>query len=179
MEHGRAPAAPVAGRPGGGGQCRGVPGKARRMGQSLEIPEASGGTVLRPMQPLLPPGQIVFEATLSGQPALGPIALDDVEYLAGQHCWRPASSQGEPCPVSQHCSSSGAPAGSAAHGPHGCQWPCFWPERPGQSPRPGPAPSSPSPSSSSLRFIDLLRERTCSCKSRHVGGGAKGENLSS
>ncbi|XP_045659728.1 apical endosomal glycoprotein isoform X2 [Ursus americanus] len=39
--------------------------------------------------------QIVFEATLSGQPALGPIALDDVEYLAGQHCWRPASSQGD------------------------------------------------------------------------------------
>ncbi|XP_030877282.1 apical endosomal glycoprotein isoform X2 [Leptonychotes weddellii] len=39
--------------------------------------------------------QIVFEATLSGQPALGPIALDDVEYLAGQHCWPPASSQGE------------------------------------------------------------------------------------
>ncbi|XP_034506237.1 apical endosomal glycoprotein-like [Ailuropoda melanoleuca] len=47
------------------------------------------------MQPLLPPGQIVFEATLSGQPALGPIALDDVEYLAGQHCRLPASSQGD------------------------------------------------------------------------------------
>nr|XP_040142599.1 apical endosomal glycoprotein isoform X5 [Ictidomys tridecemlineatus] len=38
--------------------------------------------------------QIVFEATLGGQPALGPIALDDVEYLAGQHCQRPALSQG-------------------------------------------------------------------------------------
>ncbi|GAB1286077.1 Apical endosomal glycoprotein [Apodemus speciosus] len=39
--------------------------------------------------------QIVFEATLGGQPALGPIALDDVEYLAGQHCKQPAPSQGE------------------------------------------------------------------------------------
>ncbi|XP_058158727.1 apical endosomal glycoprotein isoform X2 [Dasypus novemcinctus] len=39
--------------------------------------------------------QIVFEATLGGQPALGPIALDDVEYLPGQHCPRPATSQGE------------------------------------------------------------------------------------
>ncbi|XP_038192403.1 apical endosomal glycoprotein isoform X2 [Arvicola amphibius] len=39
--------------------------------------------------------QIVFEATLGGQPALGPIALDDVEYLAGQHCQQPARSQGE------------------------------------------------------------------------------------
>ncbi|KAF3820900.1 hypothetical protein GH733_011053 [Mirounga leonina] len=39
--------------------------------------------------------QIVFEATVSGQPALGPIALDDVEYLAGQRCWPPASSPGE------------------------------------------------------------------------------------
>ncbi|KAM7316659.1 hypothetical protein ACRRTK_024390 [Alexandromys fortis] len=39
--------------------------------------------------------QIVFEATLGGQPALGPIALDDVEYLAGQHCQQPAPSQGE------------------------------------------------------------------------------------
>ncbi|XP_022357108.1 LOW QUALITY PROTEIN: apical endosomal glycoprotein [Enhydra lutris kenyoni] len=39
--------------------------------------------------------QIVFEATLSGQPALGPIALDDVEYLAGQPCQRPTSSQGD------------------------------------------------------------------------------------
>ncbi|XP_048669262.1 apical endosomal glycoprotein [Marmota marmota marmota] len=38
--------------------------------------------------------QIVFEATLGGQPALGPIALDDVEYLAGQHCQQPALSQG-------------------------------------------------------------------------------------
>nr|XP_021506776.1 apical endosomal glycoprotein [Meriones unguiculatus] len=39
--------------------------------------------------------QIVFEATLGSQPALGPIALDDVEYLAGQHCKQPALSQGE------------------------------------------------------------------------------------
>lgn len=39
--------------------------------------------------------QIVFEATLGGQPALGPIALDDVEYLAGQHCQQPAPSQGD------------------------------------------------------------------------------------
>ncbi|XP_047380807.1 apical endosomal glycoprotein isoform X3 [Sciurus carolinensis] len=39
--------------------------------------------------------QIVFEATLGGQPALGPIALDDVEYQAGQHCQQPASSQGD------------------------------------------------------------------------------------
>ncbi|KAF5923749.1 hypothetical protein HPG69_014205, partial [Diceros bicornis minor] len=38
--------------------------------------------------------QIVFEATLGGQPALGPIALDDIEYLAGQHCQLPAPSQG-------------------------------------------------------------------------------------
>lgn len=41
------------------------------------------------------PHQIVFEATLGGQPALGPIALDDVEYLAGQHCQQPAPSQGK------------------------------------------------------------------------------------
>ncbi|XP_055206168.2 apical endosomal glycoprotein isoform X14 [Gorilla gorilla gorilla] len=38
--------------------------------------------------------QIVFEATLGGQPALGPIALDDVEYLAGQCCQQPAPSPG-------------------------------------------------------------------------------------
>ncbi|KAG8518661.1 Apical endosomal glycoprotein [Galemys pyrenaicus] len=38
--------------------------------------------------------QIVFEATLGGQPALGPIALDDVEYLDGQPCQLPAPSQG-------------------------------------------------------------------------------------
>ncbi|XP_003794870.1 apical endosomal glycoprotein [Otolemur garnettii] len=38
--------------------------------------------------------QIVFEATLSGQPALGPIALDDVEYQAGHHCQVPTPSQG-------------------------------------------------------------------------------------
>lgn len=39
--------------------------------------------------------QIVFEATLGGQPALGPIALDDVEYLAGQQCQLPAPSHGD------------------------------------------------------------------------------------
>ncbi|XP_032117660.1 apical endosomal glycoprotein isoform X6 [Sapajus apella] len=46
--------------------------------------------------------QIVFEATLGGQPALGPIGLDDVEYLAGQHCQEPAPSPGDtamPVPV--------------------------------------------------------------------------------
>ncbi|KAF6327655.1 MAM domain containing 4 [Rhinolophus ferrumequinum] len=39
--------------------------------------------------------QIVFEATLGGQPSLGPIALDDIEYLAGQRCQLPAPSQGD------------------------------------------------------------------------------------
>uniref|UniRef100_A0A673VFY0 MAM domain containing 4 n=1 Tax=Suricata suricatta TaxID=37032 RepID=A0A673VFY0_SURSU len=39
--------------------------------------------------------QIVFEATLSGQPAMGPIALDDVEYLDGQHCQPPAPGPGD------------------------------------------------------------------------------------
>ncbi|KAB1279648.1 Apical endosomal glycoprotein [Camelus dromedarius] len=39
--------------------------------------------------------QIVFEATLGGQPARGPIALDDVEFLAGQRCQLPAPSQGD------------------------------------------------------------------------------------
>ncbi|XP_039080549.1 apical endosomal glycoprotein [Hyaena hyaena] len=39
--------------------------------------------------------QIVFEATLSGQPAVGPIALDDVEYLDGQHCQLPAPGEGD------------------------------------------------------------------------------------
>ncbi|XP_054094172.2 apical endosomal glycoprotein isoform X2 [Callithrix jacchus] len=39
--------------------------------------------------------QIVFEATLGSQPALGPIGLDDVEYLAGQHCQQPAPSLGD------------------------------------------------------------------------------------
>ncbi|XP_045419122.1 apical endosomal glycoprotein [Lemur catta] len=38
--------------------------------------------------------QIVFEATLSGQPALGPIALDDIEYWAGRRCQQPAPGQG-------------------------------------------------------------------------------------
>nr|KAF6269085.1 MAM domain containing 4 [Myotis myotis] len=43
--------------------------------------------------------QIVFEATLGGQPALGPIALDDVEYLAGQRCQRPVPNQGDSVPA--------------------------------------------------------------------------------
>ncbi|XP_042101326.1 apical endosomal glycoprotein isoform X4 [Ovis aries] len=51
--------------------------------------------------------QIVFEATLGGQPALGPIALDDVEYLAGQRCQLPTPSQGKPCPAGQLCSRAG------------------------------------------------------------------------
>lgn len=45
------------------------------------------------------PGQIVFEATISGQPALGPIALDDIEYVPGQHCQLPAPNQGKLCPA--------------------------------------------------------------------------------
>ncbi|XP_051040804.1 apical endosomal glycoprotein [Phodopus roborovskii] len=53
--------------------------------------------------------QIVFEATLGGQPALGPIALDDVEYLAGQRCRLPASGQGEmAAPVSVPAAVGGA-----------------------------------------------------------------------
>ncbi|XP_006900710.1 PREDICTED: apical endosomal glycoprotein [Elephantulus edwardii] len=39
--------------------------------------------------------QVVFEATLGGQPTLGPIALDDIEYLAGRSCQVPAPSQGD------------------------------------------------------------------------------------
>uniref|UniRef100_A0A8C2VCN2 MAM domain containing 4 n=1 Tax=Chinchilla lanigera TaxID=34839 RepID=A0A8C2VCN2_CHILA len=39
--------------------------------------------------------QIVFEATLGGQPVQGPIALDDIEYLPGQRCQWPALSPGE------------------------------------------------------------------------------------
>ncbi|XP_015427816.1 PREDICTED: apical endosomal glycoprotein, partial [Myotis davidii] len=39
-----------------------------------------------------------WRGTLGGQPALGPIALDDVEYLAGQRCQRPVPNQGKPCP---------------------------------------------------------------------------------
>ncbi|XP_052581213.1 apical endosomal glycoprotein isoform X1 [Peromyscus californicus insignis] len=53
--------------------------------------------------------QIVFEATLGGQPALGPIALDDVEYLAGRHCQQPPPSQGEKAaPVSVPVAVGGA-----------------------------------------------------------------------
>lgn len=60
----------------------------------------SGGVILLlgSTQPLFSTYQIVFEATLGGQPALGPIALDDIEYLAGQRCQLPAPSQGKPCP---------------------------------------------------------------------------------
>ncbi|KAM9207475.1 LOW QUALITY PROTEIN: apical endosomal glycoprotein [Dugong dugon] len=44
--------------------------------------------------------QLMFEATLGGQPTLGPIALDDVQYLAGQPCYLPAPSQGDgPAPT--------------------------------------------------------------------------------
>ncbi|ELK07393.1 Apical endosomal glycoprotein, partial [Pteropus alecto] len=39
--------------------------------------------------------QIVFEASLGGQPVLGPIGLDDIEYLAGQPCQLSAPSQGD------------------------------------------------------------------------------------
>lgn len=46
-----------------------------------------------------PSCQVVFEATLGGQPAVGPIALDDVEYRAGQRCGLPTPSQGRPCPA--------------------------------------------------------------------------------
>ncbi|XP_036095148.1 apical endosomal glycoprotein isoform X2 [Rousettus aegyptiacus] len=38
--------------------------------------------------------QIVFEASLGGQPALGPIGLDDIEFLAGQPCQLSVPSQG-------------------------------------------------------------------------------------
>lgn len=50
----------------------------------------------RPPPPVtapLPPGQVVFEATLGGQPALGPIALDDAECLAGQRRQLPVPSR--------------------------------------------------------------------------------------
>ncbi|XP_010607142.1 apical endosomal glycoprotein isoform X2 [Fukomys damarensis] len=43
--------------------------------------------------------QVVFEATLGGQPVQGPIALDDIEYLAGQHCQRPTVSPETPQPA--------------------------------------------------------------------------------
>ncbi|XP_055988659.1 apical endosomal glycoprotein [Sorex fumeus] len=38
--------------------------------------------------------QIVFEATVGSQPALGPIALDDIEYLPGQQCQLSSPDQG-------------------------------------------------------------------------------------
>lgn len=65
------------------------------MAQSVQRPEPLL-TLLEMLQ--VRPGSIVFEATLGGQPALGPIALDDIEYLAGQRCQLPAPSQGKPCP---------------------------------------------------------------------------------
>nr|XP_012639993.1 apical endosomal glycoprotein isoform X3 [Microcebus murinus] len=53
--------------------------------------------------------QVVFEATLSGQPALGPIALDDIEYQAEQRCQQPAPSQGHMAtPVSVPAAVGGA-----------------------------------------------------------------------
>ncbi|XP_074187490.1 apical endosomal glycoprotein isoform X3 [Rhinolophus sinicus] len=57
--------------------------------------ELRWGVLCESTQLLLPPNQIVFEATLGGQPALGPIALDDIEYLAGQRCQLLAPSQGD------------------------------------------------------------------------------------
>ncbi|XP_006863859.1 PREDICTED: apical endosomal glycoprotein [Chrysochloris asiatica] len=38
--------------------------------------------------------QVLFEATLGGQPTLGPIALDDIEYLSGRPCQDSAPSRG-------------------------------------------------------------------------------------
>ncbi|XP_040860535.1 apical endosomal glycoprotein [Ochotona curzoniae] len=38
--------------------------------------------------------QMVFEATADGQPALGPIAVDDVQYVEGEPCQQPALNQG-------------------------------------------------------------------------------------
>ncbi|XP_077005114.1 apical endosomal glycoprotein [Tamandua tetradactyla] len=53
--------------------------------------------------------QIVFEATLRGQPSLGPIALDDVMYLPGQRCPQLAPSPGDQAvPVSVPAAVSGA-----------------------------------------------------------------------
>ncbi|KAM5259522.1 apical endosomal glycoprotein isoform 4-T4 [Hipposideros larvatus] len=67
-----------------------------RPGSSVELGGLRGVfLLLESTQLLLPPGQIVFEATLGGQPALGPIALDDIEYLAGQRCQLSAPSQGD------------------------------------------------------------------------------------
>ncbi|XP_070234756.1 apical endosomal glycoprotein isoform X5 [Bos mutus] len=71
--------------------------------QGAERPGSSASLCPRP-RPLVcasgttwasPSTSIVFEATLGGQPALGPIALDDVEYLAGQRCQLSTPSQGD------------------------------------------------------------------------------------
>ena len=91
----QAPAAPVAGGPGGRGQHHGVPG-----GAGGPTWEPSGGCGPTPAHTASSPScQVVFEATLGGQPAVGPIALDDVEYWAGQRCRLPTPSQGRPCPA--------------------------------------------------------------------------------
>ncbi|XP_012863152.1 apical endosomal glycoprotein [Echinops telfairi] len=53
--------------------------------------------------------QVLFEATLGGQPTLGPIALDDIEYLTGQPCQQSVPSQGDrPVPVSVPAAVGGA-----------------------------------------------------------------------
>nr|XP_023422160.1 apical endosomal glycoprotein isoform X2 [Cavia porcellus] len=53
--------------------------------------------------------QVVFEATLGSQPAQGPIALDDIEYLSGQRCQRPTlSPEDTAVPVSVEATVSGA-----------------------------------------------------------------------
>ncbi|XP_070234754.1 apical endosomal glycoprotein isoform X3 [Bos mutus] len=88
---GWAPQTPVAGGPGGRSQCQRVPGEA---GAPTRSPWAA--PALSPAHAASSPSrQIVFEATLGGQPALGPIALDDVEYLAGQRCQLSTPSQGD------------------------------------------------------------------------------------
>ncbi|XP_023556002.1 apical endosomal glycoprotein [Octodon degus] len=53
--------------------------------------------------------QVVFEATLSGQPVQGPIALDDIEYLPRQHCqWPAPSPEDTAVPMSVAAAVSGA-----------------------------------------------------------------------
>ncbi|XP_042820862.1 apical endosomal glycoprotein isoform X3 [Panthera tigris] len=86
--------------------------------------------------------QIVFEATLSGQPAVGPIALDDVEYLDGRHCQLPAPGRGKRCP--------GQPAPPRIRDSVrlGSLWLARLPKEPGEPPRrdlprPSPCPLSP------------------------------------
>ena len=84
----------------------------------------------------------MFEATLSGQPAVGPIALDDVEYLDGRHCQLPAPGRGKRCP--------GQPAPPQIRDSVrlGSLWLARLPKEPGEPPRrdlprPSPCPLSP------------------------------------